>query len=150
MMGMKETIIAGVIVGLLVIIIVAFWKKIWPRIKNLFKKEKPPDIDPQKKADLRLLGKIQKPLLFINQLPSYRQTKKKEIRDQLFEIQLKAREIRTPDFDDIKTKLIQYGEKVDQVHDTIRLDELLKLLVRPSQAIDLVQEIREIISSEVK
>jgi len=148
------TVISSIIVAVLLLFIIpplkTFRKKLLYWIKQIFLRNKNPEIDPQRYEDLKLLEEIENPLLFINQLPSFPDTKKEDIRDRLNEIQMKARKIRTPDFNDIKTKLIQYGERVDQVHINIGLKDLLKLLVRENGAFTLVEEIREIVSDEIK
>jgi len=103
-----------------------------------------------KGKDLGLLGEIISSLEFINHLPNNPDRVMKEITDKLLEILEKARKIRDAEFNEIKVKLIEYGEKVKKVHVNIGLVELQKLFIRNGQTSDLIDELKEITNSKIK
>jgi len=174
-MGIQETI-TGLLVLIIFAILVAFWKKILGLFKKKSKKKpivqkepliqkKPPIRKPdyasqtlsrikekidEKREDKRILGEIISSLQFINYLPNDPDKVIKSISDKLFEIQEKARKIRSKNFDEIKAKLIEYGEKVETVNVNIGLGELQKLFIRNGQTSSLINELKEITDSKTE
>lgn len=149
-MSFWEYIISGVLITVIAGIILFFTLAALegPRKKFLALVRKRPIVKTRKYRFLSLLEEIERPLLTINQLPSFPDTPIKEIRNALYEIRDKARQINSKEYRGIKKKLISYSEKGGKLHANISLREMKKLLVDDG-AFKLVEEIREIIEREV-
>lgn len=99
---------------------------------------------------MRLLEEIKSPLRFINQLPRYpSNTFREDIRAKLNKIRENVDKIKTKEFQDIKQKVIDYSDKVNQINTNIQLNETIKLLVKDENGVylaqSLIDEIDEII-----
>lgn len=146
-MGFWEGVIAGILITVISGIMLFF---ILPALKGsrdkfLVRLRRKPRIKTRKHKDRRLLSEIEQRLRLINQLRSFPDTPIKDIQAALYEIEEKAKLIKTKEYKDIKEKLILYSEKASKLHANILLKEMLDLLVKDG-AFKLIQEIREILS----
>ena len=105
----------------------------------------------RKQKDLKLLEETKSPLRFINQLPQYpSNTFREDVRAKLNEIREIADQVKYKEFQEIKQKLIDYSDKVNQLNQNILLNKTIKLLVKDESgnhlAMELIKEIDENIS----
>jgi hypothetical protein len=108
-----------------------------------------PAIRGQLAEDLKILDSITEPLLAINQIPGFPSTYKSAW-PWLLEIDRKARKIRSEKFKDIVDKLIDFVGPMHNLNTNTPLHTILETWVKDDKAFKLVEEIRGIISEEIR
>jgi hypothetical protein len=141
------TVLCTIIVELVLVILSPTFAEIGAKLHaKIWRK---PHIKGKILKDLRILESIVSPLLFINQIPRYPDTYK-EISNRLFDIHTKVHKVQNKKFRDIKNELIDYAAPMNRVNINTSYTEILDLFVKDGKAFKLVEEIREIISREIK
>lgn len=141
-----KTLVFLVVVGLVILILAVFIVPPFQSLRNKtfgmkFRRKTKRD------KDRKLLDGMDQPLRFINQYRSFPDTPVEKIRDTLYEVMEKAKQIKSKDYQKLKEDILTYCEKADELHVNMHAKEIIDLLLK-NGAYELLQKIRDSLASK--